>query len=653
MDQRASLGGPVQPGLARVIRLQPLEGGALKLHGGFWGQRQALNREVTIPHGMEMLEEWGSLDNLRTAAGLASKEYQLPLFMDSDVYKVLEAIAWERQHEPVEAQERFYADAAALLAAAQEPDGYINSYVQVVQAGKRFADPAMGHELYCAGHLFQAAVAEVRSGGPPAAVAAVGQVADRFATYLLEAVPRMPTFVNGHPEVEMALVEMYRQQGRAPLLALADDLVGRRGQSRLSWGSFHAEYFQDDVPVASAKGVRGHAVRALYLLSGVADVYAETGREDLLRSCMVQWDDMVSAKTYLTGGVGSRHEGEAFGEPYELPADRAYCETCAAVASIMWNWRMCLITGEARFAELLERTLYNGFLAGWGLDGKSFLYVNPLHSQGGVTRRPWYRCACCPPNVMRLVASLEHYVASRTADGVQLHQFMPAVISSAVAGGRLRARVQTGYPYDGSLLVGVQEAPPAPMDLAIRVPSWATGVAAEVNGASQPADPGPDGYLHLSRNWQAGDEVSVSFPLSARVVRPDARIDAVRGCFALERGPLVYCFESAAGRPEVMGRPEAVPTAPLPLQELEGAPRRGVTERRAQVSKEVVVQLTVQATKSRRATERGCWPYTGDLPGERGEAREVALAAIPYYSWCNQGISEMRVWLPELAGSRP
>ncbi len=644
MTPREVIGGPVEPRLFDHLALQPLEAGTLRFEGGFWGERQVLNREVTIPHGTEMLEEWGSLDNLRAAAGRSTKEYRLPLFMDSDVYKVLEAIAWERQHGVVAEQERFFADTVDLLAAAQGPDGYINSYVQVVRADKRFGDPAMGHELYCAGHLFQAAVAEARSGVRPARTLALGDVADRFATYLLTAVPEMPSYVDGHPEVETALVERYRQQGHTPLLAMAEDIIGRRGHAGLRWATFHSDYFQDDVAVVDTKAIRGHAVRALYLLSGVADTYIETGREELLRSCLAQWEDMVGGKTYLTGGVGSRHESEAFGDRYELPPDRAYCETCAAIASIMWNWRMCLITGEARFAELFERTLYNSFLSGWGLDGKTFFYVNPLQSRGGVTRQRWYRCACCPPNLMRLVASLEHYVATRTRDGLQLHQFMPCRIDAAVCSGRLRARLQTGYPYDGSMVLVVEQAPPAPMDLALRAPSWSPLPEAELNGAPQRVEAGADGYLHLRRTWRAGDELSVQLSLRPRVVRAVSRIDALRGCFALERGPLVYCFEPGAGT----GLEGSAPTA---LEGLYGAPGQRLTERRSQVGPEAVVELVV-AGRQRPEHARTGWPYVEGEASDVGTGRELDHAAVPYYTWCNRGPSEMRVWLPEARPQR-
>jgi uncharacterized protein len=632
--------GPVgmRSGLHQALR--PLGSGGLRLDGGFWGQRQLLNREVTIPHGMRMLEEHGNLDNLRMAAGKLEGPYRGPRFMDSDVYKLLEAIGWERQHGVVAEQERFLAETGALLSSAQLPDGYLNSYYQVVEPSKLFAEPAMGHELYCAGHLFQAAVAEARSlpvttspGGPPSGEKHIGPVADRFAEHLLKVLPARPSFVPGHPEIETAMAEMYRLTGSEPQLHMAAELLGRRGHSSLSFGSFGPEYFQDDIELAKAEAVRGHAVRALYLLSGAADVYMETGRQELLGSCFSQWADMASAKTYLTGGVGSRHKDEAFGDRFELPPDRAYCETCAAIASVMWNWRMCLITGESRFAELIERTLYNGFLSGWGLDGRSFFYVNPLQSRGGRARQPWYYCACCPPNLMRLVASLEHYVATRTADGLQVHQFAPATIRQHLASGWLGATVETPYPREGWLVLRVDEAPAGDADIAIRAPSWAPDITVELNGVAQTIEPSPDGYLHLRRCWGPGDELSVSFPLQPRVVRPDPRIDAVRGCAAIERGPFVYCFESLEADGEPLDDVRVV-VSPADFR-----------EQNTQVAGETVVELSCSA---RRLPPRdgSSWPYYEHEPAGSDGSREVRLAAIPYYAWSNRGPSYMRVWAP-------
>jgi hypothetical protein len=402
----------------------------------------------------------------------------------------------------------------------------------------------------------------------------------------------------------------------------------------LSFGSFGPEYFQDDVEVSKADRARGHAVRALYLLSGVADLYIETGRSELLGTCLSQWEDMTSAKTYLTGGLGSRHQDEAFGDPFELPPDHAYCETCAAIASIMWNWRMCLITGQARFAEVIERSLYNGFLASWSLDGKNFFYVNPLQSRGGVQRQPWYRCACCPPNLMRLVASLEHYVATRSADGLQLHQFVPASIRQGLVGGTLGISVSTPYPQEGEVLVRVTEAPATSAEIAIRVPSWASDMAVGLNGVAQGAEPGPDGYLHLRRRWESGDEVSVSFPLHPRLVRPDPRIDAVRGCVALERGPLVYCFELLGDGSETLDGVELL-EAPGPV------------EAHAEISGEQVPELRCHARRS--STGRRGWPYF-EGAARPESSQDVTLSAIPYYAWNNRGPSQMRVWVPRSRG---
>ena len=443
--------GPVKPVEGKHLALNPIVDGAVDITEGFWGVRQTLNREVTIPHGMKMLEESGTIENFRIAAGSSRAEYQMPLFRDSDLYKVLEAIAWERARGGAADQEGFFASSVEVIAAAQEHDGYVNSYVQVLEDGHRFGNPAMGHELYCAGHLMQASVADTRTNQGPGTLAGI---ANRFASLLVRTLSsEHADYVPGHPEIEMALVELYRTNSDARLVDLAADLIRRRGRASLSWHMFRPPYFQDDIAFDDATTVRGHAVRALYLLTGATDLYTETGRPRLLRSVLAQWHDMFSTKTYVTGGVGSRHKDEAFGDAYELPPDRAYCETCAAIVSIMWNWRLLLVTGHAVYAELMERTLYNGFLASVGLDGRSFFYVNPLQAREPSARQAWYECACCPPNIMRLLASLQHYIATRTEQGVQVHQYATGRIRSEQAAGALEIAVTAGYPYDGTIAI--------------------------------------------------------------------------------------------------------------------------------------------------------------------------------------------------------
>jgi uncharacterized protein len=624
--------GVVAPIATERLTLHPIRGG-VRIEGGFWGRYQALNRETTIPHGMRMLEETGSLENLRIAAGMATGEYATPLFRDSDVYKVLEAIGWERAHGADAEQELFLAQTAELLARAQQPDGYLNSYFQVVAGGKRFGDPAMGHELYCAGHLIQAAIADLRTGGNRDGLPAV---ALRFADLLTS--PALPAdFVPGHPEIEMALVELYRTTGEDRYLQLAANLLGRRGRATLTWGSaggvYPPDYFQDDVPFEQAEHIRGHAVRALYLLSGAADLYTEAGGPGLLRSALAQWDDMVSAKTYLTGGVGSRHKREAFGDPFELPPDRAYCETCAAIASIMWNWRMLLLTGEARFADLMERTLYNGFLTGLGLDGKSFFYVNPLHVRGRAERQPWYACACCPPNVMRLIASLDHYVATRTGAGVQVHQFVSGRVTAVLPGaGELVLEMSTSYPDEGAVRLRLSQAPAGPAELAIRIPGWARSVSVALNGRSLDASPGDDRYLRVARTWADGDELVVEFPVQVRTIYPGPELDAVRSCVAYERGPLVYCFEGVdvPDRGRLPGAYAAIGARPTEVPGLNVADRP-------------VIGLSVPG----RIVPPTIAPFPHlDAPSRDTDGQDAELRAIPYFARANRGASDMRVWIP-------
>ncbi len=622
--------GPVIPVEGQRLAVQPILDGSVEIRGGFWGERQHRNRQVTIPYGMKMLEESGTIENFRIAAGNSKAAYQLPQFRDSDLYKVLEAIGWERAHGRDPEQERFLASSVELIAAAQEPDGYVNSYIQVVEKGRRFADPAMAHELYCAGHLIQASVADTRTRGE---TGGLGAIANRFASMLADALP--PEYVPGHPEIETALVELYRTNGDRRLLELAAELIRRRGRSSLRWRGFGPSYFQDDVPFDDAMTIRGHAVRALYLLAGATDVYTETGREALLAPIHAQWRDMVSSKTYLTGGIGSRHVDEAFGDAYELPPDRGYCETCAAIASIMWNWRLLLLTGDSRYAELMERTLYNGFLSGLGLDGTSFFYVNPLQSREPSSREAWYNCACCPPNIMRLLASLDHYVATRTDEGVQIHQYMGGRIREELGGaGALELELETGYPFAGGVAIRVVAAPAGPLELALRIPSWAAGSDCAVNGSAVGVEPGADGYLRVRREWSAGDDVRLELPLRPRAVAAAGEIDAARGCVAFERGPLVYCVEGIDLPATVNLRSISIdPSAPVS------------EEPGLDISGDTVVALRLEGRAQTSPPPAG-WPYQ-ELGGQHvNGAQTLPVRATPYYAWGNRGDTSMRVWVP-------
>jgi len=621
-----TLGAAVVPTASARVRLRPIDGCGVVIRDGLLADRQRVNREVTLLRGAQELERAGTLDNLRIAAGLMSGERRGMVFSDSDVYKWLEALAWEMGREPSPELEALARETIGLVSAAQESDGYLNSWCQVVDPAWRWSDMKMGHELYCAGHLIQAGIAFARAIGD----ASLLTVACRFADLIDETFGSdARVAIDGHPGIEVALVELYRQTGANRYLKLANTLATRRGAGMFAGDRFDLSYYQDAEPVRDARSIAGHAVRALYLAAGVTDLYAETGDDALLASMLLQWDDLASTKTYLTGGIGSRHDGEAIGDPYELPPDRAYCETCAAIASIMWNWRMLLVTGESRFADLLERTLYNGFLAGLSLDGGSFFYTNPLQSRNGKRRHDWHPVACCPPNIMRLLASLHHYLATSSDSGIQVHQYAPSTIRAVVPdAGTVELVVETGYPWSGSVIVEVVACPDAEWTLSLRVPEWARGAVLD-------GQPVASGYVELTRQWRPGDRVALELDVSPRLTAPNPRIDAVRGSVALERGPVVYCFEdgdlpAGASLADIELQTVTAPADSGPLVPLGGFP--GVS-----------VSGLVRDLDRWNGIE---YVDVRELPRE-GTPAPAQLLAIPYFAWSNRGDGGMRVWLPK------
>jgi len=621
-------------------RLRTLKLGDVEITGGLWADRQRLNRETLIPGAVEHLEAAGNFENLRAAAGLESSPFRGPVFMDSDVYKWLEAIGWELSRAPSDELVDMADRAITLVADAQQDDGYLNTYYQVADPGERWSNLANDHELYCAGHLIQAGIAQVRGGGDDRLLT----VARRFADLIHDVFPgsgRPGT--PGHPEVEMAMVELYREIGERRYLEVAEYFIEQRGHKLLGPGHFGSSYYQDHVPVRESGAVTGHAVRALYLAAGVTDLYLETGEDELLAVMEEQWRDMTSAKTYITGGVGAHHQDEAFGDPFELPPDRCYGETCAAIASIMWNWRMLLATGDGRYADLLERTLYNGFLAGLALDGRGFSYVNPLQVRSGhrdpvergARRQAWYEVACCPPNVMRLLASLQHYVATAQGMDLQIHQYMPARVAvSAASGGRLEVEMMTEYPWEGAIRLRVARTPADPWSLSLRIPSWVTHATVSVNGEQRGAEP-TAGYVRIHRVWHAGDTVELELPMSPRLVAPHPRIDAVRGCVAIERGPLVFCVE------------QADQSSGAAVDDLRIDPSEPLRTQRADELLPGAVAVLAHGVAARPDRWPESWAYAGqDSERSRCEQEQVDLIAIPYALWGNRTDGPMRVWIP-------
>jgi DUF1680 family protein len=607
-------------------RLRGLGLDEVHLDGGFWGARQSVVRSVGLEHGYRMLGEWGNLDDLRLAAGTLKGEFRGPVFMDSDVYKWLEAVAYHAPDGLHPAIQRMADEVIGLVQQAQEDSGYLDSYYQVVAPDRHWVEIPMGHELYCAGHLIQAACAWQRWANDTRLLDVARKVVEHILTVFG---PGIRDGTPGHPEVELALVELYRTTGDRRYLDLAQFFVDKRGYGLLGpnprFGG--SAYYQDRVPVRESTEVEGHAVRALYLTSGVTDVYLETGEQTLFDALSGQWHDMVERKLHLTGGVGGRHQGEAFGQPYELPNDRAYAETCAAIASVMWSWRMLLATGEAKYTDLIERTLFNGFLSGLSLDGARYFYVNPLASpgrpevlgRGGHERREWYFVACCPPNVMRTIATLGQYLATRDAEGgVQIHQYAPATITA----GDATVRVETKYPWDGRVAIRVERSPSGPWQLRLRVPAWCT--APTVDG--EPAEP-RNGYLTVTP--RAGDRIVLDLPMLPRLTRAHPRVESCVGSVAIERGPIVYCLEEV-DNPDVQ---DVTIDAAQPLE--------------ASWEADVLGGVTVVRARGETTPAPATLYERHDAP--RGRAEPVQLTAVPYYAWANRAPGAMRVWIPTSA----
>lgn len=603
------------------------------LKDGFWSERQAINLKTSLKHAFRKLEDSGNFNNLKLAIGTGKGEYRKPFFMDSDIHKWLEAVSYALTVGLNAELEAMADHAIDLLAAAQQEDGYLNSYFQVVEPDKKWTELAMGHELYCAGHLFEAAVAHQRATGSTRLL----DIACRFADHIDDIFgPGKRNAVPGHPEIELALVELYRETGERRYLDLAGFFIGQRGYGKMTGHTpFRSGYHQDRVPVRDANIVEGHAVRQLYLLAGVADVYMETGEDALLDVCRQLWRDMTAKKMHITAGLGARHLGESFGEAYELPSDTCYCETCAAIANMMWNWRMLAITGEAKYADLLERSLYNGFLSGISLDGQRYFYVNPLLSRGGIERPAWYGCACCPPNVMRQIAMLGHYVATTNNRGLQIHQYIPTDISVNLDGDRhVKVHLETDYPWEGGVKLVIDETDGSPWEVALRIPGWCRDARLEVGGQKMDVSKQQGDYARIERTWQAGDTLLLDLSIQPRFTEPNPRVDSIRSSLAIERGPLVYCLEgldqtTGANLWDIRIDPGK------PLEEVwYGDLLGGVMVIKAGG---VLVDSSGWEDSLYRSFE-----------AENSGRTVIDLTAIPYYAWANRGAGWMRVWIPRM-----
>lgn len=631
--------GPVAPSPGAGV-LTPLPLDAVRLDPAHeWGARQERNGAATLPHCTAQLEASGTLDNFRRLVGESGAPFRGMPFQDSDLYKHLEALAWEHARSSSPETDAEIEAGAALVGRVQDADGYLNTPYQGTDR-ERYALLAQDHEHYSAGHLLQAAVADHRATGSRRLL----DVATRLADHLVATFgDERRRDYDGHPGVETALVELYRETGTRAYLDLARQFVTLRGGRIFTTGpepTAHYgrvdSYYVDHEPRRTATTIEGHAVRAMYLEAGVVDVAVEDADDELLQASITRWEQMVAHKLYLTGGAGSRHSTEGFGDPDELPPDRAYAETCAAIAAIHWSWRLQLATGDPRYADLIETVLHNAFAVGTGLDGTSFRYANPLQLRAGhvadteeqtAGRLPWYACACCPPNIARLVATVHTYAAAVGADGVHLAQYLSGRYDVGTTSARRVLAVVGDYPWDGSVAVRVVESDDAPWDLHLRVPAWCGSFTVTVNGT--PVEPSltATGEVRLSRRWSAGDEVGLLLDMPARFVEADPRVDALRGAVAVQRGPVVYCLESV-DQPgvDLADVVVSVSTPPSPA---------------------TAVGLAAPALRlaGRRLPPRDARAYT-TARSDVALGEPVDLAAVPYHLWGNRGAGAMRVFVP-------
>jgi uncharacterized protein len=616
------------------VRLRPLPLTDVKLSDGFWEPRRRVNREETLPSQYRHLEETGRLDNFRKASGKMEGRFEGIYFNDSDVYKWLEAASWSLATDPDPELEKMADAAITEIEDAQEPDGYLNTYFTFERAGERWTNFDL-HELYCAGHLFQGAVAHFHATGSERLLDVAVRFADHICDTLGPEEEGKKAAVCGHEEIEMALVELFRVTGNRRYLEQAEFFVDARGHGLLGrpYGLHDPSYSQDHKPFREQDEVVGHAVRALYLYSGAADVYAETGEAALLGALEDLWDNMTTRRMYVSGGLGSRYEGEAFGEDYELPNARAYTETCAAIAGVMWNWRMLMFGGEARYADLIEYTLYNAVLPGVSLDGGHYFYQNPLEDAGAHRRQPWFGCACCPPNVARLLSQVPGYFYSASEGAVWVHLYAAGSAEVDQNGdGPVVITQRTNYPWDGDVWLDVDGT--GDFALMLRIPSWCEdGASVEVNGEPFTGPTSSGSYAVVRRVWQPGDTVHLYLPMPVRRVEAHPHVAEDSGRVALMRGPILYCVEGADNPgldPRDLVLPDDAPLSEGHRPELLGG----------------VVALSSEAEVSPPDDGWEGRLYRTAMAGtDQAPSGTTEITAIPYHAWANREPGAMRVWL--------
>lgn len=619
----------------------------VKITDEFWTPKIAKIGTTTLPACIAYTQlKTGRIRNFEKVARKQNEKHEGIYYDDSDVYKAIEAIAYSLSNHPDPMLEKTVEAWISTIAAAQLPDGYLNTYYSLTGLDGRWTDMEK-HEDYCAGHLIEAAIAYYRTTGNRTLL----DVAIRFADHINKTFREQNRhWVSGHEEIELALMKLYEVTQNDRYLKLAEWYLEQRGHGYGRGGLWSngrsADYCQDSVPVKDQRQIRGHAVRAMYLYCGAADVAAMTKDADYLKAMTAVWEDVVYRNMYLTGGIGSSGQNEGFTKDYDLPNADAYCETCASVGMVFWNHRMNLLTGESKYIDVLERSLYNGALDGLSLSGDQFFYGNPLASSASFSsssisghrgRSEWFGTACCPSNIARLVASVGSYVYVASNNSIWVNLFIGSSTTIRLGKTDLSLDLTTEYPWDGKVKLLVNPTQSIRCSMRIRIPGWVKGVAVPgelyrfsapqvtepivlINGRSMPHKE-ESGYAVIERSWKRGDVVELSFPMDVRRVVAREEVAADRGRFAFQRGPMVYCVEGAdnSGSAWNLVFPDNSGFAAIPYQVLE----------------ESVVAI--------KAEGLALTPADGGLAAEK---KRRSITAIPYYTWANRENYEMQVWLP-------
>ena len=627
----------------------------VKISDPFWSKRQELIIDTVIPYQEKILddkvegvEKSHAFANFRIAAGLEEGEFFGMVFQDSDVAKWLEAVAYSLCIKPDADLEKRADEIIEIIAKAQQPDGYLNTYFTIKEPEKRWQNLHEGHELYCAGHMMEAAAAYYKATGKDKLINVMERMADYIEKYF---VTEKREGIPGHQEIEIGLMKLYHVTGKEKFLKLALHFINERGKDPEFFiretqkrGYIHGDikdpyntkYNQNYAPVREQKTAEGHSVRLVYMCTAMADLAAATNDKELLKACELIWENIVNKRMYITGGIGSNAEGESFTIDYDLPNDSVYAETCASIGLVFFAREMLDVCPSNKYSDVMELTLYNGVLGGMQLDGRRFFYVNPLEVNPEISgklfgfkhvlpERPgWYQCACCPPNAARLLASLSKYQWGEGKNTIYSHLFIGGTAELDLA----TIVAESEFPWKGKVSYTVKPTGKNPeFSLAIRIPSYAKEVNILLNGKEQEENDIRDGYCYINRRWNEGDNVQLMFDMPARKVYTNSLVKENIGCVAIMRGPIVYCFEEVDNGGNIqelhINRGEEIKVGEYETALLDG-----------------IVPLKIKGT---RIFYRDSLYFEGEYSMKSEE-----MTAIPYYAWGNRGLNQMRVWMHEI-----